>query len=230
MSRPQVTKRRSEKTLEFFLEVIMENLFEIYTRENPGKDRADLRNAWLHPMRVINASGDALLVKAFTNNDPITSEFLFVLSCAYWIEAGAALKQDRETAWSYAMEAMFYCGTAKSSDSFDRLLPELDKNISSQARKATGVKANNARNEPLREIGDEAVRIVRTRGENGERWLSHSAAAEAVAEEVKKFAKSKNKSLTASDGGIRTIRGYLKDAPELAVYIVPGNRRRRKHN
>lgn len=237
----QVTKPRSEKTLEFFLEVIMENLFDIYAKGYPQDPREALRerlrNTLLRPLAVIHTagnapfakgfSGDAILARAFENNQGVDSELPFVVACTYWVEAYSALPRDRETAWSYAIEAMFYCGTVKASDSFDRALPILSEKIRAEARRVASANAGNARKEILAEIGKEAVRLVRLQGEGGERWINYREAATSVAAKVQEYAKRKGQPFYAADGGVRTIATYLKKALELTPYIKPGNHRRR---
>lgn len=219
----------------------MENLFEIYAKEYPHEPRETLREKLkkelLTPLSVIHAagdaslaksySGDAMLARAYANEMSIDSEFLFAIACSYWVEAGVTVPHDRETAWSYAIEAMYYCGTAKSWDGFNRALPILSEKICAEARRVTSVNASDARKRLLAEIGREAVRLVRLRGESGERWINHLAAAKSVLPEVSRFASKKGQPFYASDGGARTIANYLKAARELNAYIEPGNRRRR---
>ena len=219
----------------------MENLFNIYAKGYPQEPREALRErlrkTLLTPLAVIHAagnapfardfSGDAILARAYANDQGIDSEFPFVLACTYWVEAGVALPRDREEAWSYAIEAMFYCGTAKASDSFDRALPILSEKISAEARRVASANAGNARKEILAEIGKEAVRLVRLQGEGGERWINYREAASSVAAKVQEYARKKGQPFYAADGGVRTIAAYLKNAMELTPYIKPGNHRRR---
>lgn len=225
----QVTVAREKKTFEFFGDIIHLNLLQVFKQMFPDKGKVDMEKDFLLPMWTQCASGDDLLKSVYDKcNGAVDSFQLFMIACAYWTEAGRASKTgDPERAWSYAMDAMHYCASAKFSDSFDRLLPRLQEELQEYALFEKSSRGGSATNEAYRIIGAEAVRRVKARGEKGERWESYTKAAEAVLPELKDVIAQNIKHYTAPDGGIKAIAGRLIKADEIAPYITQKQKRGR---
>lgn len=219
MAEPQVTVPRMRKTLSFYLEVVMENLFTVYSQQFPEKTHSDLMAEILHPMRNQQTSGDVLLKQAYDSNN-INTYQLLLIACAYWIQSGRAYHEKLgDLAWSYAMDAMFYCGSAKYSDSFDRLLPIMQEKIGEYALSNNASKGGITRNSPFKKAGAKAIQIIKARGEQGDNWDSYTAAARSVLPQVQDLIDEKEKRYTARDGGAKAIAGHLAKALEIAPFI-----------
>lgn len=220
MAELQVTVPRMQKTLDFYHEVIMENLFVVYSQQFPEKTRGDLIADILHPLRHQGASGDDLLKQAYDSDDVNTYQLLLI-ACAYWVQSGRAYHEKlEELAWSYAMDAMFYCGSAKYSDSFDRLLPILREKIGDYALSTNASKGGITRNNPFKKAAAKAIQLIKARGEQGETWDSYTAAARSVLPQVKDLIEDKKKRYTARDGGAKAIAGHLTKVLEIAPFIL----------
>jgi hypothetical protein len=221
MKESQVKVAREKKTLSFFHEAIMENIFQVYLLQFPDKNRATLQKEILAPMRRAKVSGDELIEQAYASGGGVTSYQLLLIACAYWVESGMAYSEKRfDAAWSCAMESMAYFGGAKYSDSFDRALPILQEEIGQHVMASKGAVGGANRNDPFQKIAAEAVRLIKHRGEQGETWSSYTEAAKAVLDDLQETIKLHIKHFTAEDGGLRTIAGRLCRAHEIEQYIL----------
>jgi hypothetical protein len=230
MSNPQVTIPRDKKTLEFFLDrALPENLAYAYQLLAPGMTIDDLFRLVLRPMTVGQVFGDELLKQVYERGNGVDSYQILLIACGYLAEAKVAhSKGDRRRAWSCAMDAMCYCASAKNVGNYIQDLPAL---LTAEVDQALSKKASNSakyRTEPYKDVGAEAVRIIKTRAEGGKQWKSATAAAKQILDAMFDLAKSKGVPFNATDRGLKTITGYLTDAPELAPYFTEKRGRPKK--
>lgn len=230
MGNPRFTVPRHEKNLEFYIDrVLPTNLAHVYLQATTGQTVADFYRAVLIPMSVERVFGDELLERAYQDKDGVSTRDILLIACGYLTEAKAALtKGDRRTAWSAAMDAMSYCASAKNAGNYIQglsgaLAAEVEQAVSTSATRAAELRAA-----PYKEIGAEAVRIIRERGEGGETWKSATAAATEIRDQIRELAESKGTRFYADDGGVKTITGYLKSAPELEPYFLEKRGRPKK--
>lgn len=217
MAKPYITVPRTRKTLEFYLKVIKSNLLEAYTRQFPEKNMEDL----IEEIRHEKTSAHNLLKQLYNSEDNDTKLCIWI-ACAYWMESVQAyVLGQRELAWSCAMDAIFYSGSAKNSENVhNTLIPKLKEVFGDFALRKNAQKAGADRNKPFKKAGAKAVHLIKMRGERGERWKSYTAAAKSVLPQVKDIIEENNKRYTASDGGAKAIAGYLSKTPEIAPFIL----------
>ncbi|WP_156894642.1 hypothetical protein [Janthinobacterium sp. 1_2014MBL_MicDiv] len=231
MSIPQVTVPRDKKTLEFFINrALLINLAHVYQQLVPGKTVDDFYRSVLLPLVAERVFGDELLKKAY-EQEGIHDYEIFMISCGYLAEAKIALiKGDRRRAWSCAMDSMSFCSSAKNAASYVR---DLDGTINAQVDQILSQNASNSakhRTEPYKDVGAEAVRIIKQRCEAGERWDSINAAAREICSAMGELAISKGVPFYAQDGGLKTLSKYLADAPDLVPYFTKKRGRPKKNS
>jgi len=208
---------RSEKTVEFYHKELAVDLFRLFKEISPSADGQQFFNTIIKPLKRSRTSGDQALAKSQSLPDVGKYEW-FIISCAYWIELMRALRENkREEAWSFCMDAYYYCATAKaSSNTAKRNVVEIDP--LKKARSELGRKAAHAKDLPRANVRAKAICLISERGDKGETWSSYSQMAKDIKEEVMKYAKEQGVSLSL-ERATATISGYLKRKTSLQNFI-----------
>lgn len=226
----QVKVPRNKKTLEFYLDkAIPANLAQVFLQLTTGETIEKFYHSVLIPMAAERVFGDELLKYVYDDGGSVNSIQILHIACGYLTEAKFVLaKGDRRGAWSCAVDAIYYCGLAKNASSYVNDLSavidaEIDLAVSNAAAKAA-----DSRVAPYKDVGTEAVSIIRTRGEKGDRWKSAKAAATEILDGMFDLAKAKGTPFYATDRGLKTITGYLTAAPELGAFFTEKRGRPKK--
>ena len=101
---------------------------------------------------------------------------------------------------------MFYCASAKNVGNYIENLPALLVAEVDQALSKSASNSAKFRTEPYKDVGAEAVRIIKALGEASNRWKSATAAAREILEVMFDLAKSKGVPFNATDRGLKTYR------------------------
>ncbi len=113
--------KRTELTLERFVDITLSNLCLFYIQENPKETKGDFEEKCMKPLwNVGDISGDNFL--EFTkkiqqeDNKANLKYGPFYLSMAYCIQTKRELDSaNRECAWSYMADARYWCGVVLAS-------------------------------------------------------------------------------------------------------------------
>jgi hypothetical protein len=226
MRNPQIHIPRNKKTLDFYLDTALPaNLAHVFLQLAPGQTIHDFYRSVLIPMSAERVFGDELLKLVYEQEVGVSSHQILLIACGYLIEANVARKKgDRRGAWSCAMDAMYYCAGARNAGNYVNDLPAMLAQEIDQAISDSAVKSAGHRSGPYKEVGAEAVRIIKMRGEGGARWKYAKDAANEICEEMFLLAKSKGVPFYATDRGAKTITKYLTDAKELSAYFTEKKR------
>jgi len=219
MLRSQATGPREQWTLQYLCAMALEELLQIFLASSPESDRAVFMQKIYHPIRRLEAGGDAIVSFLKSENEgKFSLDHLIQISCAFCIQAQAADALRKEPlARSYLMDAYLYLGMAKtgatSSAQVELLRAAVAKDaLSTHARQSASVNAD-----PWDKAKGEAMKLIRERASAGERWATPSEAARAVAAEVEKFlTQQSQRRFQSSKQRNVTVATWLRKMPEAA--------------
>ena len=213
--------KRAELTLERFIDITFSNLCVFYIQENPGETSDDFREKCLKPLiSADNISGDdctEFIKKIQKEDDKANLKFgPFFISMAYCIQAKRELdNKNRENAWSYMVDARYYCGVTIASKGIEKARI----NTIIATRKDTASRGGEARANKFQEIINEAYRLENEMRPQLNGWKSRSQAAKAILPKVQLYAAAMNLRLSP-DQAKETIYKWLKQMPN-ATSIFP---------
>jgi hypothetical protein len=209
---------RSERTLEFSHNLLLLNLAQLFKGFFPGETNDDFFRTILGPLRVLGIGGDQKLAEAHVVRYIQKYEF-FLIACAYWVELDLALRKgERETAWSFCMDASYYCAAAKTISETAEVNPADVTDQLEEARSELGKLAARAKDKPWEIVRAKAVELIDGLGSAGKTWPSYRQMATAIRDEVLGFAAAHGVTMSV-DRATTTISEYLKEAEHLQAFI-----------
>ena len=114
---------------------------------------------------------------------------LVLVACAYVVHAGREYHEDRqEIAWTYLVEAAYYSGAALYAKALETSLPEIEQTTMQMAVAGKKSKGGRTKNACWKRVEDEAVRLVKILGEQGQRWDTERKMAGSIRSELWPFA------------------------------------------
>lgn len=184
-------------------------LSSYYLLITPGKTDSDFIDEVIIPVgNDSTMSGESYFEKTRTNGADQYSTML--ISYAYCLQSMKARNVgDRELAWSYMADALYWCGATLASKGIE----DGRKRTITETKKGMSQKANSARHEKNRQIKELAFKLARENCPALNGWFSRRQAAKAIAQEIKKFADEIGNPLSNAQAE-KTIYDWLGKMPE----------------
>ena len=114
---------------------------------------------------------------------------LILIACTYCVHAGREYHEDREEiAWTYLVEAAYYSGAALYAKALETAWPKIEQATEKAAIADTKSKGGIATNAGRKRVEDEAVRLIKIRGDEGQRWATERKMADFIRPELMQFA------------------------------------------
>jgi len=178
---------RQKKDFIYHLGNVMEQLQSAYLHRMPEQGPAAFKTIW-QGVLLQKSDADTIAKKSrFLGKTEIMD--LILVACAYCAHAGREYHEDhQEIAWTYLVEAAYYSGAALYAKALETAWPEIEQATVQMAVAGTKSKGGKTKNAGWKRVEDEAVRLVKILGEQGQRWDTERKMAVSIRPELWPFA------------------------------------------
>lgn len=184
---------RSERTLEYYFNEIIELVIDLFLLCEPDHNRTSFMRDIYAPLKEARLCGNDVLFHFYEGGGTqLGKGDMTLLACIYCLQSATARLEGRnELAWSYLMEAQQYVSLATAADVSEMQLAKILDLARTQARRKAAQENVAFSVEPWRQTKEEAIRLIEEKARNGQRWESAEQAAIEILEDLKEFLKTR---------------------------------------
>ena len=183
---------RSERTLDYYFCLIMDDIVEMYLMCVPELNRDSFKRLVYQPLSEINISGDdVILYFREAGERKLLKGDATLLACIYCIQSRWTASAGHEIlAWSYMMEAQKYIAMAITEDASEPQLAKVLDFARTEAKSKAAMASVAVSVQPWRETKLEALRLIEEKALNGQRWDNAEQAAVEILDDLREFLKA----------------------------------------
>lgn len=165
----QLRTPRAKKDFIYHVGNVMEQLQSAYLHIMPEQSPDAFKTIW---QAVIHTKADAdAVAKNLLTVGEVKMMDLILVASAYAAHAATLYRDScEEIAWTYLVEAQYYAGAALYVKALEIAWPEIKQITVEKAIAATKSKGGKSKNAGWKKVEDEAVRLIKAFGEQGQRW------------------------------------------------------------
>lgn len=213
---------REKKDFIYHFGNVMENLQSAYLHRMPEQGPAAFKTIW-QGVLLQKLDADTIAQNCRLAGKAQIMDLILV-ACAYCAHAGRKYHEDRqEIAWTYLVEAAYYSGAALYAKALETSWPEIEQTTMQMAVAGKKSKEGRTKNAGWKRVEDEAVRLVKILGEQGQAWDTERKMAVSIRLELWPFALDKVPGFSEKRY-VQTISDRLKmRLADIGIYL---NKRR----
>jgi hypothetical protein len=201
---------RSERTLEYYFDDIMNTVVKVFLLCVPKHDQESFISEVYEPLKALRVSGDEV-VRNFNQagGTQLGKADMSLLACIYAIESRWAGREGKdEQAWALLMEAQHYISMSVAADVSEPQLAWVLDMARTEAKHKAAQDSAAVATQAWRETRQEAFRLIEERVQDGRSWDSAEQAATEILDELKTFLQTRPS---------RKRRNFLTTTPEKTV-------------
>lgn len=170
------------------------------------------------PTCRMNIGGDAMVIFFRSQNEgKLQLAHFMQISCAYCVQAAIAI--DKHLAWSCLADAYFYLGMANAAKTSHSQVEHLLNTVAKEALVTNARHSVSISVWPWQKTKDEAIRLILSLAETGDRWATYTEAARVIADDVETFLATlePRKRFQGQKQRDTKIAKWLRDMPNASI-------------